>query len=844
MGIAGKKHKTKAKPSGQKQRKINPFELKFNKSKHHVLGKKTVTQVGAPTASRKRAHEQREKTIGVEYDRKTKISKIIDKRIGEKEGKNEEEKMALRFAEERAKNFKKASKFNLVDNDDDEEEAILTHGGKTLSDIEKYDKSMISDSDDDDDPGNIGAKMVKIAHFGGGEKTVEEMVKEKVSREDMISSMIAKSKMMKHEKQTAKDEMEMMTESLDAKFQALFGRVQSTFRPTGRQREEKDDFDKLALSLKIEADARATPAERKLTEAEMAAKEKQRLEELEAARISKTNAVKNAHLSADADVDWEAGAKADARKQKMKNSRFEVRFADDGTLQDDGKMLKHEVLKVRNESFDDDDDDEDVDDEADDEEEEDMDDLLEEVSDEEEEDDDEEEESEKPAKSSKKKPKITAETIPFIFEMPKSYKKFCDLLEKYSEHMELVLERIIKCNHPSLKEGNKTKLNKLFLMCLRWFDDMTKEDLDEKTLSEINLAQKTMFDLLKFDVQFGVRCIRALIRQHWKQRQDKLKSSPASFGLIALLRLVAALFPVADIWHPVCTPAFFLATCALSTAKIPSLEVLSRQILLATTLIEYIAETKRYIPELVSFARSALLLAVEEKPESFSSSGFPVSKPYSDMLCVAKKTNIKTIPPISLKAVFSDEPLKQSESLQLSVLRSLVSLVQHLRVLYSNQSETYNIVFRPFCVLLKAIKKDNLPDELREEIDILVSSIEAECAQKQRITQLSLVKTEKSMLKMLEPRFEYDFDPERPHKGKKNESKRMQKQLKNEMRGAVKELRKDTAFLARKQMAGVKAKDRARMAATKRLMGGLMQQQGEWNKEIRTKEVESKKNKK
>lgn len=105
---------------------------------------------------------------------------------------------------------------------------------------------------------------MKVAHFGGGEKTVEEQVKEKISREDMITNLIAKTKLARHEKQQAKDELvrehirfqelphirfqELMTDSLDAKYQALMGKMQSSFRPVGRQPVEKDDYDKLVSS--------------------------------------------------------------------------------------------------------------------------------------------------------------------------------------------------------------------------------------------------------------------------------------------------------------------------------------------------------------------------------------------------------------------------------------------------------------------------------------------------------------------------------------------------------------------------------------------------------------------
>ncbi|CCD67942.2 Nucleolar protein 14 [Caenorhabditis elegans] len=823
----------------QKQRKTNPFELKFNKSKHDILGRKKGAQVGAPTASRKRAHEQREQTLGVEYDRKNKISKIVDKRLGEKDGKSEEEKGAMRFTEERVKNYKRASKFNLTD-DGDEEEEVLTHKGKALSDIEKYDKSMISDSDDDEEPGNLGSNMVKVAHFGGGEKTAEEHVREKISREDMISNLIAKTKLARHEKQQQKDELELMTESLDSKYQALMGKMKASFRPTGRQPLEKDDYDKLTITLKTEADARATPADRKLSEEEEALKEKERLETLEAARISKNNAFFNAksHLSADADVDIDAGSKADARKVQAKNSRFEVKFDDEGGLIDEDTVEKSRILKKNLDGSDESDDDEDLEDE-----EEDLDDLLEDEDELEEDSDDEEaQEAQKVVKKAKKSAPEPAETLPFVFEMPKNYKKFCALLEKHSESMDLVLERLVKCHHPSLKEGNKKRLNKLFLLCLRWFDDMSKEELTAESVKEMNLAQETMHALMKFDIQYGVRCVRALIRQHWKGRQDKQKSSPVSFGLISAIRLVSGLFPVADSWHPVVVPALFLATEALCSAKCANLNALAKQIQLANAIVEYVSESKRYVPELVAFARSALLLAVTEKSEKFATNGFPISKPHTEMLCFEEKYTGPALQPISLTTIFNNSP--SDPSLKLHVLRALLSLIQHLRVIYSNQNETYSIVFKPFLRILESIQAKNLPAEVQEELETLCASMKAEIGAKCRLVHLSLVKTEKSMLKMLEPRFEWDFDPERPHHGPKDEKKKLTKNLRNERRGAIKELRKDTAFLARKQLSSVKTKDRARIAATKRVMGGLMQQQGEWNKEKRTADVEKKKDKK
>lgn len=60
------------------------------------------------------------------------------------------------------------------------------------------------------------------------------------------------------------------------------------------------------------------------------------------------------------------------------------------------------------------------------------------------------------------------------------------------------------------------------------------------------------------------------------------------------------------------------------------------------------------------------------------------------------------------------------------------------------------------------------------------------------------------MLKMLEPEFEYNFDPERPRKNRDSsrkgpaaEKNKLNHLYKKEMRGAIRELRKDTKYLGR-----------------------------------------------
>ncbi|EJW70763.1 hypothetical protein WUBG_18329, partial [Wuchereria bancrofti] len=139
-----------------------------------ILGTKTVSApCGAPGLSKKKAFENRTKTLAVEWKERGKRNKIVDQRIGEGNSMmNAEECISKRFTAERLKIFK-ATNSELI-NDGEE---TLTHRGRELTEIEKYDRMILSDEDDDEargGGGSIGANIVASVHFGGGNATSAE----------------------------------------------------------------------------------------------------------------------------------------------------------------------------------------------------------------------------------------------------------------------------------------------------------------------------------------------------------------------------------------------------------------------------------------------------------------------------------------------------------------------------------------------------------------------------------------------------------------------------------------------------------------------------------------------
>uniref|UniRef100_H2YBE2 Nucleolar protein 14 n=1 Tax=Ciona savignyi TaxID=51511 RepID=H2YBE2_CIOSA len=267
--------------------KNNPFEIKINKQKHTILGRKTKNDRGLPGVSRSKANKKRKETLLTEYSHRNKTNQFRDARIGvNDEQMSVEEKMLHRFSLERKKKHEKMAQFNL--NDDEE----LTHLGRSLSTMNKFDD--FEESDNEDGPGGTISEYVENAHFGGGiftKKTSEtnndEMNK---TRKEVIEDIIAKSKLAKYEKKAAKEKSDELRDKLDD----AWGDFQKLIKPSVRTSNDKesareksgpDDYD-LAVKQML-FDRKATPSEKQKTEEQLREEQQALLRKQEEERLSR-----------------------------------------------------------------------------------------------------------------------------------------------------------------------------------------------------------------------------------------------------------------------------------------------------------------------------------------------------------------------------------------------------------------------------------------------------------------------------------------------------------------------------------------------------------------------------
>ncbi|KAK6102119.1 Nop14-like family protein [Brugia pahangi] len=810
------------KKSNNQPVELNPFELKYNRAKHKILGTKAISApCGAPGLSKKKAFENRTKTLAVEWKERGKRNKIIDQRIGEGNSMmNAEECISKRFTTERLKIFK-ATNSELVNNG----EEALTHRGRELTEVEKYDRTMLSDEDDDEirGGGSIGANIVAAVHFGGGNAASVENATSK--RRDFIAELIAKTKQQRYDKKLARDEREDATERLDEKWNkiqqtdVMSGFIKPVNDRSSIIRPEKDDYDHLFFELQMDSGKRGQASERQKTEEEIAHEEREKLIRQEKARLAQLADISEAKKK----------SKTDDNKEG-----FVVKYDNSGVLMNAEKLKKGRIKLVRIDSSDEEDESE-SDDLDEDKEEDDFDAMV-----------NGDEQMDLPPSSSEnaatdaemeiQKRSQNAE-LPFVIDLPQNYQNLKKLLDAQSDaNCEVFIKRLIKLYHPSLREGNKSRLGRLFLLLLRYYDDLSKER--EAKIALFGYIARGLYYLMQLNVEHSARCMRALLRQQYAQHA-RAPREMFTFRCIAFLKLVLILYPVRDVFHPVVSPTLAFACRLVSTARMCSIKDIARMLLMIRIVGSFVEESKRYLPEVIAFLHGVLLMAIENSDdEHCPTTTFPISLPHRRMLFVTDDCSMIEIPSqLDMKQIFVDDTdsFEETNKNRLCVLNIAFTVLCRFSFLYSNLIG-FSIIFRPLLGLLSRLPRNLYPSQLLTELSALESFITAQSS-RNLLKQLQRPAKQKKMLDLLEPRFDEKYNIEKAHyekntakKSKKVEIKQLTKKYKKELRGTVRELRRDNQFLNREKRQEMLESDKARKEKTKWLISTLQGQESEYKK--------------
>uniref|UniRef100_A0A8C6RZ18 NOP14 nucleolar protein n=1 Tax=Nannospalax galili TaxID=1026970 RepID=A0A8C6RZ18_NANGA len=821
----------------------NPFEVKVNRQKFQVLGKKTRHDVGLPGVSRARAIRKRTQTLLKEYKERNKSNVFTDKRFGEYNSNiSPEEKMMKRFALEQQRHHEKKNIYNL--NEDEE----LTHYGQSLADIEKHNDIVESDSDTEE-RGMLSAELT-AAHFGGGvHKSAshqEGMAADKPkSRKELIDELIAKSKQEKRERQAQREDALELTEKLDQDWKEI-QTLLTHKTPKSEKKEKKEKFKPDAYDMMVRElgfEMKAQPCNRMKTEEELAKEEQERLRKLEAERLRRMlgkdkdeNEKKPKHMSADDLNDGFVLDKDDRRVLSYKDGKMNI--------DDISEAQSREAGGPESDQEEDEDEEEGDDGNREDQEESDDPDSHSDL----ESNVDSEEENETPKSKEQHtpgekllgyhqdSPSAARAELPYVFAAPESYEELSSLLSGRSmEEQLLVVERIQKCNHPSLAVGNKAKLEKLFGFLLEYVGNLaTNDPPDLKTIDKLVVQLYNLCQMFPESASDSVRFVlRDAMHEMDEMMETKGRAVFPGLDVLFYLKIAGMLFPTSDFWHPVVTPALLCMSQLLTKCPVLSLQDVVKGLFVCCLFLEYVSLSRRFIPELINFLLGILYIATPNK----QSQGSALVHPFralgknSELLLVSDKADVATWQRGSLSlhwaSRLSPKSATETNHIRLSCLTLCLALLKHCVLMYS-VLPSFHPIIGPLQALLTVHLVDcSLPKELQELSRSILSEVEN---QKQLYRPLVFEKSKPVPLKLFTPRLVkvLEFGRKQGSSKEEQERRRLVHKHKREFKGAVREIRKDSQFLARMQLSEIMERDAERKRKVKQLFNSLATQEGEW----------------
>ena len=782
---------------------------------------------------------QRKETLLQEYKLRNKNNLFLDKRIGEKDSNlSAEDRMIARFTAERVKGAGKSSIFNLG------EDMNLTHGGAKISEIDKFEDP---NSDEDEDMDSLLNKdFVDEAHFGGFMTKSDEDFKagKGNSRKDIIENLIRESKKKKAEKKRADEEAEEKTTELDSEWKDMLKDIggrkmlnsigpNKVFNNDDDHVSSYDPYDMLVKSLGYEK-KEARPSERLKTEDEKLKDEKERLQKLEEDRLRRMRGEKESDPRQNFSVE-DMGD--DGTKKSVKLNRKERRQVEKAEKRRNSNKADEE-----DESDDGDSEEESGDDEAGEEEE-----LEEEEESETEEGNEEHEddysdlnesdaEEEEQIEPTNEKDVFDQEVVemmdkaskelPYAIKVHDSYESFSSLVwDRSPSELQTIFDRILATNHPSLSE-DKLALVPHYQHVLQQLQDLCHS----QSSALQDLLPVCITHLARLTGLFQQAAASSLLQVCQDKQQDFSSAGrPRYPGLdtVVYFHLLHLVFPTSDYRHPVTTPALTFITQILSSARPTDRASFASCISLSAIVLEFVSVSKRLVPELLNTLLGLLYVCSES-----NSSRPPPPCKGGVYLKLSKKC--KNIEPskLGLSEVNSVKDIDDEFRVR-SLFSTLTVIIKALKLYRELPSASE--LFQPFSQALTNIKAELYPTKIKEMLKQIGDTIKS--LQKKKSPVVRPAK-KVPMLRMMDPKIEESFDPMvKKRVGKKDllEEQKMRHKLKQEKKGARKEIRQDTAFLANQKMREQRQKDADRQSRTKALFSNLASQEGDYKKLLKKK---------
>lgn len=288
--------------------------------------------------------------------------------------------------------------------------------------------------------------------------------------------------------------------------------------------------------------------------------------------------------------------------------------------------------------------------------------------------------------------KTESKELPFTFPCPATHDDFLDILQPTTpDQLHTVIERIRVLYHPSLAEGNKQKLA-LFLGVLIDHLLYTVSAADAPSFSGNTVLLQHILSMVKaFPLSTASYCVRKLGLMQ-KNLVRGLQSGPSEISSktwpgaaeLTLLRLVGTIWSTSDFSHPVVAPAMLLISQYLGQCRVRDAQDIASGLFLSTLVLQYESQSKRLVPEALSFLTQVLLLMLPMKGEVQTCGQYPLpdlGKPDLANLCIKSKAEVPSNVPLNMLELLQGDTAaiagQQADLLSLALTLLVESATMH-----------------------------------------------------------------------------------------------------------------------------------------------------------------------
>ncbi|CAG8565891.1 7825_t:CDS:10, partial [Paraglomus occultum] len=426
-------------------------------------------------------------------------------------------------------------------------------------------------------------------------------------------------------------------------------------------------------------------------------------------------------------------------------------------------------------------------------------------------------------------------SLPYTFPCPQTYEEFMSVLRGVElKDVPTVVHRICVLHHLKLDPSNKEKLEAKYVLNIA-----NEGPLPTAFLSSLTTRLFSLTHMLPH------------ITRRTFSSQLSLAHSHASVTMsdLTLLMLISKLFPTTDFHHPITTPAMILMGQCLSKNKLNTIKDIVIGLVICSLVYEYVCITRKIVPEVGNFLCSVLVAFVADKGFEDSESGNGEC-PESENLKIRElpgvfplvgkigmmrkgKGNWSTIVPkaVNVPQVVNrrgEDGDNSNDEMRVCILSSAISLVGQFAKLY-NSTAAFIEIFEPMVLFLKLIPVDELSNVMMEKLlstkDALNRMLRfAKDARK----PLALQHHKPIPLPTYRPKFDENYSLDRHYDSREMAPmNKLKAQYKQELKGAIRELRKDARFLAHETLKKVRESDESYRKTIKSVMNKLESEQHE-----------------